>query len=65
MDVSVPAGEWSGCIEIFDTNPAEGACGDDDAKLYCPGVGLVQDQELKLVGYGNGDEWEGEQEGDN
>ena len=52
LDAAVPAGEWSGCIKIIDTNPAEGACGDDDAKLYCPGVGLVQDQDLELVEYG-------------
>ncbi|MGD8521149.1 MAG: hypothetical protein PVF56_08395 [Desulfobacterales bacterium] len=52
LDVDVPAGEWSGCIKIFDTNPAEEACGEDDAKFYCPGVGLVQDQDLELVWYG-------------
>jgi hypothetical protein len=53
QDVSIPGvGSWSDCIEIQDTNPAEGACGDDDVKKYCPGVGLVQDQELVLVKYG-------------
>jgi hypothetical protein len=46
-------GEWSGCIEINDTNPAEGECDlGADVKIYCPGVGLVQDQELELVEYG-------------
>ena len=46
-------GDWSGCIEINDTNPSEGVCGlGDDVKKYCPGVGLVQDQELVLVKYG-------------
>jgi hypothetical protein len=44
--------DFTGCINIVDTNPAEGACGDDDSKLYCPGVGLVQDQDLELVWYG-------------
>ena len=30
------------------TNPTEGGeCGEDDAKIYCPGIGLVQDQELE------------------
>ena len=53
------------CVEVVDTNPAEGECGDDDAKTYCPGIGIVKDQELELIGYGYGDEWEGEQEGDN
>ena len=57
LPVEVPAGEWSGCIKIFDTNPTpDGECGEDDAKLYCPGVGLVQDQELELVSYGFGDD---------
>ena len=52
-DVEVPAGTFSGCIEINDTNPSEGVCGlEEDVKLYCPGVGLVQDQELELVEYG-------------
>jgi hypothetical protein len=42
--------EFTGCIKIFDTNPTEeDACGEEDAKIYCPGIGLVQDQELELV----------------
>lgn len=54
LDVDVAAGQWSDCVRIFDTNPAEGgdACGEDDAKTYCYGVGLVQDQEMELVEYG-------------
>ena len=53
LDVDVPAGEFSGCIKIFDTNPTpDGECGEDDAKLYCPGVGLVQDQDLELIEFG-------------
>jgi hypothetical protein len=53
LDVSVSAGDLSGCIKIFDTNPTlDGECGEDDAKLYCPGIGLVQDQDLKLTSYG-------------
>lgn len=59
--------EFSDCIKIIDTNPADGDCDvdDGDEKIYCPGVGLVQDEELLLIGYGKGGEWEGEQEGDN
>jgi len=45
-------GRWEDCVQINDTNPATGECGEDDAKTYCPGIGLVQDQELKLVDYG-------------
>lgn len=56
--------DFTDCILIYDTNPAEGydpetgedACGKDDAKVYCPGIGLVQDQDLELVSYGYGDD---------
>ena len=42
--------EFTGCIKIFDTNPTpDGECGDEDAKIYCPGIGLVQDQDLELT----------------
>ncbi len=46
--------EYTDCVQIFDTNPAEGgdACGEDDAKTYCYGVGLVQDQDLAMVDFG-------------
>jgi len=53
VDVGFDLGEWSGCIEIDDTNPSEGECDlGEDVKIYCPGVGLVQDQELELVWHG-------------
>ena len=42
--------EFTGCIKIFDTNPTpDGECEDGDAKIYCPGIGLVQDQDLELT----------------
>jgi hypothetical protein len=46
--------EYTGCVLVIDTNPSEGgdACLDDDAKTYCPGVGLVQDEDMELVDYG-------------
>lgn len=53
MEVGVKEGPLEGCVKIGDTNPAEsedGGCDPyEDEKVYCPGVGLVQDQELKLV----------------
>jgi hypothetical protein len=52
VDVDVPAGMWSDCVQIFDTNPSEDECGDTDPKTYCYGVGLVQDQDMELVEYG-------------
>lgn len=48
--------DFTDCILIYDTNPAEGDCGEEDVKIYCPGVGLVQDQDLELVSYGYGDD---------
>ncbi len=44
--------DFEGCVMVYDTNPVEGECGTDDAKTYCPGVGLVQDQDMELVEYG-------------
>ena len=54
-DVEVPAGEWEDCVVVLDTNPVEepdGGCSEDDQKTYCPGIGIVQDQDLELVDYG-------------
>jgi hypothetical protein len=46
--------DFTGCIKILDTNPAEDppVCEDEDPKIYCPGIGLVQDQDLQLTFYG-------------
>jgi len=54
LTVETEAGTFRDCVEVIDTNPVEGgdACGEEDSKLYCPGIGLVQDQELVLVDYG-------------
>ena len=60
--------EFSDCIKIIDTNPAEVDCIEGgDEKIYCPGVGLVQDEELELVLEDDDDddcEQEGEHEGE-
>lgn len=53
--VEVPAGEWEDCVVVIDTNPAEAeedGCSGEDEKTYCPGIGIVKDQELVLVDYG-------------
>ena len=57
--------EFTGCIKTLDTNPAKEECGDDDVKIYCPGVGLVQDQDLELVSYGYGDDDDDDDDDDN
>ena len=54
-DVEVPAGEWEDCVVVLDTNPVEepdGGCSEDDEKTYCPGIGIVMDQDLELVSSG-------------
>jgi len=53
LDWSNGEDDFTGCIEIFDTNPTpDGECGEEDAKIYCPEIGLVQDQELEMTSYG-------------
>ena len=54
LTVETDAGTFNNCVLVVDTNPAEGICDSDDGdpKMYCPGIGLVQDEDLKLVEYG-------------
>jgi len=57
-NVEVTAGEWEDCVVVLDTNPTEAldeGCSDEDEKTYCPGIGIVKDQDLELVssGFGN------------
>jgi hypothetical protein len=51
LTVVTPEGTFGDCVKIIDTNPAEGICKrkDGDPKIYCRGVGLVQDEDLELV----------------
>ena len=42
-----PAGTFKGCIETRETSPLEP--GAESTKFYCPGVGLVIDNELELA----------------
>ena len=45
---------FENCVLVIDTNPAEGICSrrKGDPKIYCPGIGLVMDEDLELVCYG-------------
>ena len=45
--VKVPAGSYTGCVRTEETTPLEP--GTKEYKRYCPGVGLVEDADLKLV----------------
>lgn len=48
--VETPAGSFTGCLKARETNPLEG--NEKEFKYYAPGIGLVQDEDLKLVSYG-------------
>jgi uncharacterized membrane protein YkoI len=45
-----PAGEFKNCLKVEETNPLEP--GEKEYKLYAPGIGIIQDEGLKLVKYG-------------
>ncbi len=45
-----PAGEFDNCLITKESSKIELAT---EYKTYCPGIGLVQDQSLLLVSYGN------------
>jgi len=47
LTVEVPAGVFRNCVEITETTPLEP--GSESIKVYCPGVGLVKDDELELM----------------
>jgi hypothetical protein len=47
LKVEVPAGNFRYCVDIDETTPLEP--GDLSEKTYCPGKGLVFDNELELV----------------
>jgi len=47
LEVEVPAGVFRGCVEVTETTPLEP--GDESFKTYCPGVGMVRDDDLELI----------------
>jgi len=52
LDVSVPAGSFSDCVLVLDTNEIEDPKGKrPDEKVYCPGIGIVMDEELVLTSF--------------
>ena len=58
LEIEVEAGSFEECVEVVDTNPAERVCKtkDGDVKIYCPGIGLVMDEEIELICEGYGDD---------
>jgi len=45
--VKVLGGSYTGCVRTEETTPLE--AGTKEYKRYCPGVGLVEDGDLRLV----------------
>lgn len=48
--IETPAGTFTGCLKTEETTPLEP--GARECKIYAPGIGLVNDGNLKLVAYG-------------
>ncbi|MEI6748583.1 MAG: hypothetical protein WCM93_05415 [Bacteroidota bacterium] len=46
----VPAGTYTNCLRTQETTPLEP--GDKEYKVYAPGIGLLQDENAKLIQYG-------------
>jgi hypothetical protein len=49
LTVETEAGIFEDCAEILDSSPFDP--GSEDRKVYCPGIGLVIDEDLELVEY--------------
>lgn len=47
LTVETEAGTFEDCAEVIDSSPLDP--GAEDAKIYCPGLGIVADAELELV----------------
>jgi hypothetical protein len=47
LEVETEAGQFQDCVEVTETSPLEP--GSESTKVYCPGVGLVIDNDLVLV----------------
>jgi len=49
--VDTPAGKFEKVLETEETNPLKPD--EKESKFYAPGIGLIQEEKLKLVKYGN------------
>ena len=47
VEIDVPAGFFEDCVQVKETTPLEP--GSVSTKVYCPGKGLVLDEELELI----------------
>lgn len=51
VEITTPAGTFTDCVQVIETTPLEP--GSESEKIYCPEVGLVVDDVVELVKYGN------------
>jgi len=49
LSVETEAGTFEDCVQINDSSPFDP--GEEDVKLFCPGIGNVVDEDLELVSY--------------
>jgi hypothetical protein len=49
--VETPAGSFSNCLKVRESTPLEPTA--RDFKVYADGIGLLQDNDLRLIKYGN------------
>ncbi|NUM55002.1 MAG: hypothetical protein HUU46_15245 [Candidatus Hydrogenedentes bacterium] len=48
--LETPAGTFEHCLKVQESNPLEGD--EEEFKLYAPGIGLIQDEDLLLTKFG-------------
>lgn len=46
LTITTPAGTFHDCVEVIETSPLEP--GSESLKRYCPGIGMVQDEDIVL-----------------
>ena len=50
--VTTPAGKFDSCLKVIESSALEKG---EETKLYAPGVGLLRDEDFRLVKYGKAD----------
>jgi hypothetical protein len=48
LRITTPAGTFSGCVKVVETSPLDSP-GNQSEKVYCPGVGMVIDNDIQLT----------------
>lgn len=49
LEITVPAGTFQDCVEVLDTTAFDNNKHAGDTKYYCPGTGIVVDNDIELV----------------